>query len=254
MAWDNELSMLVESDQSQAFVRLYRMDPPGITIGRNQTWRAVIDEAACDRRQWDWMRRPTGGGALLHQEEINYAVIAPRSVLDGGRTASFRGAFERVLRALAEVIRHLGHRPTVRLGREGGSERSSAGAHGLCSQSLTRFEITIEGKKAVAAAHRNFIRTVLQHGTLYLKAPTASERFWPIGNESADAKPVANWYSFGWPQGADGGVADHVLRAFVTGFESESIFLEQTLQFPLDQRQIAKRLELWMSEGWRTWR
>lgn len=228
------------------------MDPPGITIGRNQKWRTVIDEAECARRQWDWMRRPTGGGALLHKGEVNYAVIAPRHALDGGQTASFRGAFERILRALAQVIRCLGRQPVLCLGRNHGTDRGAASAHGLCSQSLTRFEITVGGKKAVAAAHRDFTRTVLQHGTLYLTAPTELDRFWPAGIGSPDERSSANWYSFGWPQAPDGKIADHVLQAFTAGFESEHIILEQVPQFPLDQRLITKRLELWMSEGWRT--
>jgi lipoate-protein ligase A len=113
MAMDTELAEYCERGGDTAFVRLYRMDPPGITIGRNQRWRSVIDEKQCALEGWDWMRRPTGGGALLHRAEINYAVVAPRVLLDPKESASFRPAFERILAALSAVIRNLGFTPTV---------------------------------------------------------------------------------------------------------------------------------------------
>ena len=51
-----------------AFLRLYRWDPPTLSIGRNQPSAAAGVPT---------VRRPTGGKAVWHEHEVTYAVAAP---------------------------------------------------------------------------------------------------------------------------------------------------------------------------------
>ena len=104
MALDAELLDSCVSSPDRAFLRFYRMDPPAVTIGRNQRWRRVVDPAACALHGWDWVRRPTGGGALFHSDEINYMVVAGRDVLSDKGLSGFRGAFTWIVEAMAEVL------------------------------------------------------------------------------------------------------------------------------------------------------
>jgi lipoate-protein ligase A len=147
MAIDCEMAHLCAASPQRAIFRLYWMDPPAVTIGRHQRWRDVVDPEECRRRGWDWARRPTGGGALLHRSEINYAVAASREAFAGGDT--FRAAFAQIMSGLRDALERLGSRPVLSLGRTGGSvpfrQAGQSPAHGLCERSLTRYEITVDG-------------------------------------------------------------------------------------------------------------
>lgn len=253
MAIDTELAAFCADSQGAAFIRFYQMNPPGITIGCNQRWRTVIDEKQCERRGWDWMRRPTGGGALLHKEEVNYAIVASRSVLDPDLAASFRPAYDQIAAVLANAIQRLGAAPDIVQGRQPGAAVAVARSQGLCAQSLTRFEIAVGGQKAVAAAHRNWSQSVLQHGTLYFYSPTNFDRFWPAGLET-EPPPGQNWYSF-----------SHVAASydeFVRSLETAVVCAlsgsasdppgKRLRHLPVGDEVIERRLELWVNEQWRT--
>jgi len=157
-------------------VRLYQMSPPAVTIGRHQKWARLIDEDACWANGWDWIRRPTGGGALLHKDEINYAVVAPRSLLAPTGAGEFRAVFELIGQSLSRCLQDLGIDPRLCAG-----ERATPQAqHGLCGRSITGNEIAIAGRKLIAAAQLITPTGILQHGTIYLNAPIPDDRFWPV--------------------------------------------------------------------------
>ena len=194
MATDIELAELCNRQPGRAFCRFYQMDPPAVTIGRNQAWRSVIDEGFCHERGFHWVRRPTGGGALLHHLEVNYAVAASFDAFDTSGNRDFRAIFERVMTAIATGLELMGCQPILNLGRHEVSEPGASSAHGLCERSLTRYEIEVDGKKAVAAAQRNLANAFLQHGTIYLKAPGPEDRFWGTGTGHLPQGEASNWW------------------------------------------------------------
>ncbi len=254
MAIDAEIARLCGSDAPRAIVRLYRMDPPAVTIGRHQRWRAVIDEHECQRRGWEWTRRPTGGGALLHRGEINYAVAASHNVFGGEPT--FRHAYECIMRGLAAAVDSLGGHPTLHLGRASAQAVYPRSARGLCEQSLTHFEISVNGKKAVAAAQLHLATAILQHGTIYLQAPRSSDRFWPLplGESLPDTPSPVWWDTSGQASDSDEGVSV-VANAVRDG-------LARTLQLQwsqigfdqVDPAHIDAQLREWGRQNWNRYR
>src|SRR5438552_11609543 len=59
-----------------SFFRLYRFDPPCLSLGRNEpAARYYHTEIAL--RWLDVVRRPTGCRAVCHEHEVTYAVAAP---------------------------------------------------------------------------------------------------------------------------------------------------------------------------------
>src|SRR2546423_15548199 len=58
-----------------SFLRLYRFDPPCLSLGRNEP-AARYDHTEIARRGLDVVRRSTGGRAVRHQHDVNYAVSA----------------------------------------------------------------------------------------------------------------------------------------------------------------------------------
>ena len=252
MAIDAEMASTCGGTEPRAILRCYRMTPPAVTIGRNQKWRSVIDEAECRRRKWDWARRPTGGGALLHRFELNYAVAASRAVFGEPETATFRTSYERIMKGLHRAVELLGGQPSLSLGRTGIAATSAQSAHGLCEQSLTRFEITVGGKKAVAAAQWHLADSVLQHGTIYLKAPLPTDRFWPVrpGSEPSSSAE-ATW----WDASASAGDSDDAIQKTAAAIREG---LAQALDLtwsPIDlsrlgHDRIQARISAWQRQNW----
>ncbi|HUU46603.1 MAG TPA: hypothetical protein VM118_12805 [Acidobacteriota bacterium] len=182
MAIDAVLLDRCETDTNAGFIRFYRMTPPAVTIGRNQRWQKVIDPTACQARGWAWVRRPTGGGALLHADEVNYAIAVGRRILKERGLSGFRSVFEWIAGGLADSVRSLGLQPIVSAGSRESMSRGRPGGtrqHGLCGKSLTQYEIAESGRKLLASAQLLTSHGVLQHGTIYLKAPGDTDRFWP---------------------------------------------------------------------------
>ncbi|MBE3142499.1 MAG: lipoate--protein ligase family protein, partial [Planctomycetes bacterium] len=57
-------------------LRLFSWQPPCLSLGYAQSF-ADVDCAATIERGWEIVRRPTGGRAILHTDELTYSVIAP---------------------------------------------------------------------------------------------------------------------------------------------------------------------------------
>jgi len=250
MAIDTVMARICESKSPRALLRLYRMDPPAVTIGRHQRWRTVIDEDECRRRGWEWARRPTGGGALLHRHEINYAVAASHSVF--GESASFNHAYHCIMCGLSTAVQMLGGRPTLNMGRSSVSMPAVRSARGLCEQSLTHFEIAVDGKKAVAAAQWYSTDTVLQHGTIYLQAPKPSDRFWPPASHDRTSQSHAPaWWdaAVGTPSSDEG--TEIVANAVRDGLaQALNLNLTEIGYDQIDPQMIHDQLREWDRENW----
>src|SRR4029077_17228955 len=95
----SDAALLAESNVTgQAFLRLYRFDPPCLSLGRNQP-ADQYDRATIARLGLDGVRRPTGGRAVWHQHEVTYAVAAPVAAFGSLRSA-YRAIHERLVVAL----------------------------------------------------------------------------------------------------------------------------------------------------------
>lgn len=194
MAIDTELGESCNRTPGTAFLRFYRMSPPAVTIGRHQSWRTVVDPDRCRQRGWDWARRPTGGGALLHRNELNYAVAFSHDLLGRNPAVPDMDGFHRVAQGLMAGLTEAGFHPVLNPARKRRATINASSAHGLCGAALTRFEISVDGQKAIAAAQWNLSQASLQHGTIYMCAPAPSDRFWP--GQTDPTLGVQNWWAW----------------------------------------------------------
>src|SRR5882762_10264350 len=98
-----DASLLAKAARTgRAFLRLYRFDPPCLSLGRNEP-TAHYDRSAIARRRLDVVRRPTGGRAVWHEHEVTYAVAAPIATF-----GSLRAAYQAIHSRLAAALRSLG--------------------------------------------------------------------------------------------------------------------------------------------------
>jgi lipoate-protein ligase A len=123
-----------------------------------------VDVASLVRQGWEVVRRPTGGRAILHTDELTYAVIGPHSEprLAGGVLESY----QRISAALLQALQRLGL--PVQAQPLPGAEAASAAKGPVCFEVPSNYEITAGGKKLVGSAQARRREGVLQHGTFPL--------------------------------------------------------------------------------------
>lgn len=156
MARDHALALRLEP--GEAVLRLYRWAGPTVSFGRN--------EPAADRYDADegaglglgFVRRPTGGRAVLHHHEVTYAVVVPERAFGGPRDA-----YRAVNRGLVEGLRALG--AAAEVARDG---EVAAPDRGPCFRLPAPGEVTAGGRKLVGSAQVRLSGVLLQHGSVIL--------------------------------------------------------------------------------------
>src|SRR5690606_38118347 len=119
------------------------------------------DHTRIKANNWDIVRRPTGGKAILHGNELTYSVSLPKDhdLAQGDVVESYR----RICKALLKALQYLGLSPA--------SEKQAKGNSGLgpvCFEVPSHYEITSNGKKLIGSAQVRRREGILQHGTLPL--------------------------------------------------------------------------------------
>ncbi len=162
MAVDEALLEAVGVGQSLPCLRLYAWQPPCLSIGYAQPSRDV-DLKRLQTLGWDWVRRPTGGRAILHTDELTYAVIAPIS--EPRLAGSVLESYQRLASALLAALHTLGIPASAHpLTNPGKSQENGP----VCFEVPSNYEIVVDGKKLVGSAQARRKEGVLQHGTLPL--------------------------------------------------------------------------------------
>ena len=162
MAVDEAILAAVGRGEAPPTLRLYAWDPPCLSLGYAQPI-ADVDLGSLAAHGWQLVRRPTGGRAILHTDELTYSICGPQTEprLAGSVLESYRCLSTALLSALQ------------RLGIPAESQAAAApsGARGkgpVCFEVPSNYEITILGKKLVGSAQARRREGVLQHGTFPL--------------------------------------------------------------------------------------
>jgi lipoate-protein ligase A len=159
MALD-EIAAETAADGGPRTLRVYRWDPSTLSLGYHQE-PETIDWAYCEREGITVTRRPTGGGAIYHDNfgDISYSIVAPVAELPGDLLDSYAllceplfDALERlgVDAAYAEDERPAVHQPACYL-------RELHPAHDV---------VAGDGRKISGNAQYRQRDSVIQHGSI----------------------------------------------------------------------------------------
>jgi lipoate-protein ligase A len=163
MAVDEAILDYVGRGESPPTLRMYSWAPPCLSLGYAQPLADVnIDQL--QKYDWDIVRRPTGGRAILHTDELTYAVIGPNSdpILLGGVLESY----QRISIALLEALRRIGISAVAT--EDYRPKKSADKKNPICFEVPSNYEITVDGKKLIGSAQARRKKGVLQHGSLPL--------------------------------------------------------------------------------------
>jgi lipoyl(octanoyl) transferase len=147
-------------------IRVYGWQPFAISLGRNQM-KDEIDLLKTRETGVDVVRRPTGGRAILHSEELTYSVVMRTK---GRRVLS---VYDDISQALVTGIRESGLPVTIEKSQPHFPSLYRAPSAAACFSSAGRYEIKCYGKKLVGSAQRRYTASdgeevVLQHGSILL--------------------------------------------------------------------------------------
>lgn len=144
-------------------IRFYSWMRPSITLGCMQTAEDELDLEAVRENGADWVKRPTGGRAVLHDGDITYSCIFPKSItgMGTGITETYR-LLSRCLmdgleRASIKCETHDSNRDLQEVKRV---------IKLPCFLAPNRDEIMVDGRKLVGSAQKRTADAVLQHGSI----------------------------------------------------------------------------------------
>lgn len=162
MAVDEALLESAGRGESLPTLRLYAWTPPCLSLGYAQPF-ADVDMARLAERGWDIVRRPTGGRAILHTDELTYSVTGPA---DEPRLAgSVLESYNRLAKALLAAVQSLEMPVEMKEHAPGALPETS---NPVCFEVPSTYEITVNGKKLIGSAQARRKDGVLQHGSLPL--------------------------------------------------------------------------------------
>jgi lipoate-protein ligase A len=143
-------------------LRLYGWRPPAVSLGRFQALDERIDVAAIRQRGYGLVRRPTGGRAILHSDELTYSVVVRETDIAGGET--LMASYREISRGIEAGLGSLGVRAAQGAERDGGGRALPT----ICFAKAARCDLVADGRKVVGSAQTRSRGVILQHGSIPL--------------------------------------------------------------------------------------
>ncbi len=165
MAVDEAILNAVGAGTQPPTLRLYGWSPPCLSLGYGQRAREV-DLARLAARGWALVRRPTGGRAILHADELTYSVALP--ITHPLATGTILESYQRISGSLLTALHCLGADANA-----DPVERGAQTSNPICFETTSHYEIAVEGRKLVGSAQLRRERAILQHGSLPLSGDLA---------------------------------------------------------------------------------
>lgn len=159
MALDEAVSVFVRGGQCPPTLRFYSWDRPSLSIGCFQK-TGGIDRDYLREKDIPLVRRPTGGRAILHAEELTYSFS---SKTEGAFQAGILETYKKISSALGLALKALGIEPEMERTRKGSYSKSP-----FCFQSRSYGELSAAsgGRKLAGSAQRRWQDGFLQQGSI----------------------------------------------------------------------------------------
>jgi len=163
MAIDDVLATQAVLKENFPVFRIYGWQPYAISLGYGQNPKDLKLQK-CKQDGIDVVRRPTGGRAVFHAEEITYSVIIPKA--SKFYSKDILTTYNLISEALLLGLSFYGLKAQL-VKRLTNEIKDGAYKNDIpCFSSSAEYEIVCENKKLVGSAQRRFENSVLQHGSI----------------------------------------------------------------------------------------
>ena len=153
--------------RDRAALRFYSWEASTLSIGYFQR-AGDIDLDACRRSSIRLVRRPTGGRAVLHEQDLTYSLVLP--LRPPWREYSITESYRQINAGLQRGLELLGVQARMTIGLP----RVPCPPSPFCFSAVARHEVLVGGKKVSGSAQRRFPAALLQQGTILLDFNPAS--------------------------------------------------------------------------------
>lgn len=149
-------------------IRFYEWEPATVSIGYFQQAARDINLAAVREQGLGFVRRPTGGRAVLHEHELTYSIIVTEDYPN--MPATVTEAYRVLSEGLLLGFQNLGMEayfsvPQTEEQQQDLKKPKSA----VCFDAPSWYELVVEGKKVAGSAQTRQKGVILQHGAILLK-------------------------------------------------------------------------------------
>lgn len=158
-----DIQLAKECKEDEIHFRLYQWNPYAVSLGANQSLDDV-DFSKTGQDGIDVVKRPTGGRAIFHSEEITYSVVfplsyglSPKEIYKAVSEALVTGLKiydEKLYNTMLEQLQP--NFPEIL--------RTSSGS--ICFASTAKNEVKFAGRKLIGSAQKKMKNVVLQHGSI----------------------------------------------------------------------------------------
>ncbi|HMK43232.1 MAG TPA: biotin/lipoate A/B protein ligase family protein [Dissulfurispiraceae bacterium] len=238
MALDEAIALTVRAGTQPPTLRLYTWTAPSVSLGVFQNF-SDIDLRLCTDLGIQIVRRPTGGRAILHGNELTYSFSARN---EGVFARGLYPAFYALSSAFAYAFRSLGLAVAIK-------KRPAAGAaltgNAACFASISYGELTVAGAKIIGSAQKRWPDGFLQQGCIpYVIDNELESRIFrqlPGAGVRSALKDFVNPIA-----------PLHVEAAIIAGFEEAFRVRMVAAQPSVAEQALAQRLvlEKYQSEEW----
>ncbi len=160
MAIDEALLQWHSEGKIPPTLRFYGWQNPSLTVGHFQNVEKTIDFSGIDKHSCDFVRRLTGGSAVLHDDELTYSIIVSEN--HPKIPHSVNQAYYVLSQGLLEGYRELGIEANfAQPERELRRDRSA-----VCFEQPAIYEMIVDGKKISGNAQTRKNGVLLQHGSI----------------------------------------------------------------------------------------
>ncbi|WP_397539270.1 biotin/lipoate A/B protein ligase family protein [Rummeliibacillus pycnus] len=148
-------------------IRFYEWNPATLSIGYFQRAQKDIDFDQLHKLNLGFVRRPTGGRAVLHEHELTYSVIVSENYPNMPKTVT--EAYRVISEGLLLGFRNLDldayfSVPDSEEKRDILKKPKSA----VCFDAPSWYELVVEGKKVAGSAQTRQEGVILQHGSILI--------------------------------------------------------------------------------------
>ena len=163
MAIDEAILEFAGRGEVPPTLRLYAWSPACLSLGYAQPI-SDVNLGGLQNQGWDIVRRPTGGRAILHTDELTYSICGRKS--EPQLAGSVLESYQRLSLFLLEALHLLGI--DANASKEITQLDSEDKGNPVCFEVPSNYEITVNGKKLIGSAQARRNSGVLQHGSLPL--------------------------------------------------------------------------------------
>ncbi len=166
MNFDIELAEKLQRNEILPTLRVYGWKPWAISLGYNQS-ESDINKNKCSELGFDIVRRPTGGRAILHANELTYSVVM---FANGQSVAEI---YAMISKSLVSALQKICPAVSYETSQPNFQALYKKQESIPCFSASARYEVQINGRKLVGSAQRRYASVgfpdvVLQHGSILL--------------------------------------------------------------------------------------